>query len=159
MAIRKIRQYSDEMLTKKAKPVKEITPAMLELLDDMIETLRSVDGLGLAAPQVGVLRRIIVIDYEGTLYELINPVIITSEGEQVFNEACLSIPGKSGDVQRPSRITVEALNRSGEPITVVAEAFLASIFCHELDHLDGILFIDKALEVLDDTGDYDEDDA
>jgi peptide deformylase len=149
MALRQIRLYGDDILKKKAKPVKKINPNILELLDDMVETLREKNGLGLAAPQVGVLRRVAVVIFEDTVYEMINPVIVGSEGVQRRNEACLSVPGKSGDIDRPLQVKVEATDRYGEPFTVVGEELLAVAICHELDHLDGILILDRAVEIMD----------
>jgi len=137
----------DEILRKKAKPVKEINANIITLLDDMRETLAERNGVGLAAPQVGVLRRIAIVDHEEQFYEMINPVIIESEGTQSCDEACLSVPGYHGDIDRPMSITVEALNRDGESFTVTAEEYLASVFCHELDHLDGILYTDNATNI------------
>jgi len=157
MALRKIRQQGDDILHKKAKPVKEINAGTLQLLDDMLETMDANDGLGLAAPQVGVLRRIVVIRVEDALFELINPEIIETEGEQRRNEGCLSVPGKSGTVIRPQRVAVKALNRQGETVTVEGTELLAVAFCHELDHLEGVLFTDKALEVHDVTAEEEED--
>ena len=147
MAIRQIRQEGDSMLTKKSRPVKEITPTILALMDDMLETLRAHDGIGLAAPQIGSLKRIAIIENEGELYELINPEIVEQKGEQISNEACLSIPGRCGDISRPKKLTVRALNRSGEEITVNIDGLLVSAFCHEIDHLDGVLFTHKAINI------------
>jgi len=147
MGLRQLRLENDDILRKKAKPVKEITAGTLTLLDDMWETLRDKNGVGLAAPQIGVLRRIAIIDADEQQYELINPVILNQEGTWESDEACLSVPGYHGDVIRPFSITVEAHNRDGESFTVVAEEYLASVFCHELDHLDGVLYLDKASNV------------
>jgi len=147
MGLRQIRKEGDEILRKKSKSVKEITPQTVALIDDMIETLRSINGVGLAAPQVGVLKRIIVVEHEDDFYELINPEIVESDGNQVANEACLSVPGRCGDVDRPYKLTVQALNRDGQEYTVSVDDFMASAFCHELDHLDGVLFLDKATNV------------
>ena len=147
MALRQIRTYGDDLLKKKARPVQKFDSTLHRLLDDMWDTLREFDGLGLAAPQVGVLRRVAIVDYEEQFYEMINPVIIESEGTQSCDEACLSIPGYHGDIERPMSITVEALNRDGESFTVTADEYLASVFCHELDHLDGVLYTDKATNV------------
>jgi peptide deformylase len=156
MALRQIRLYGDDILRKKAKPVKKITPNILELLDDMAETLREKNGLGLAAPQVGVLRRIAVVVYEDNVYEMINPVIVDTDGVQRRNEACLSVPGKSGDIDRPLHVKVEATNRNGETFTVVGDELLAVAICHELDHLDGILILDRAVEIKDASEDDEE---
>lgn len=147
MAIRSVRVQGDDMLTKKARPVKDITPAMHELLDDMLETLRAKDAVGLAAPQVGILRRIVVVEMDDEHYEMINPEILEQTGEQLCNEACLSVPGKSGDVTRPFEITVRALDRHGQEYTVTVDEFMASAVCHEIDHLEGILFTDTATNV------------
>jgi len=144
MAIRQLRFEGDAILKKVAKHVKEITPNIITLLEDMRETLHEKNGVGIAAPQIGVLKRIVVIEYEDVFYELINPEIVETEGTQVSNEACLSVLGLCGDVERPAKMTVKALDRNYEPFTVVIEDFLASVFGHELDHLDGILFLDKA---------------
>lgn len=147
MGLRTIRQENDEILRKKSKVVKEISPAIIELLDDMKQTLRDLDAVGVAAPQIGVLKRVVIVEFEDELYEMINPEIIESEGEQKCNEACLSVPGRCGDVVRPFNAKIRATNRDGEEYTVEADDFLSSIMCHELDHLDGILFIDKATNI------------
>jgi peptide deformylase len=147
MARRQVRKEGDEILKKKCKPVKEINPTIIELLDDMKQTLTELDAVGIAAPQVGTLRRIVVIDFEDEIYEMINPEILVSEGNQVCSEACLSVPGRCGDVERPFNITVKAQNREGEEYTVHADDFLTSVMCHEIDHLDGILFLDKAKNI------------
>ena len=149
MAIRQVRVLGDDILQKTARPVENFNPAIHSLLDDMLETLRDKEGVGLAAPQVGVLRRIVVVEWEENLYELINPVIIKEKGNQRCNEACLSVAGKQGDVLRPRHVTVEALDRNGNTYTVKGNEFLASVLCHELDHLDGVLYIDKAYSVTD----------
>ena len=141
MAKRKIVQYGDDTLRRVCRPVDKITPNILTLLDDMAETMRANDGVGLAAPQVGILRRIAVIETEpGRLIELINPKIIAMAGEQEGSEGCLSLPGQCGIVPRPMTVTVEATNRRGERFTVTGSGLLARAFCHELDHLDGILY-------------------
>lgn len=147
MAKLTIRKLGDEVLRKTCRPVDEITPRILTLLDDMVETMRDANGCGLAAPQVGVLRRIAVIEVEeGQVYELINPRIIAYSGEQEAEEGCLSIPGEWGITRRPMHVTVEALNRRGEVIQVSGHDLLARAFCHELDHLDGKLFIDCVID-------------
>jgi len=156
MALRQLRIYGDEILRKKAKPIKDINSSVLTLLDDMLETLHSKNGLGLAAPQVGVLRRVVIIEVEDTLYEMINPVIVTSEGTQRRNEGCLSVPGRSGDIDRPAYVKVEATDRNGNPYFIEGEELLASVLCHELDHLDGILYLDKAISVKNDQDDDDQ---
>ena len=138
------RKDNEEFLRKKSREVTEITPRILTLLDDMVETMRSANGCGLAAVQVGVLRRVVVIETEEGLFELINPKIIAMSGEQEGQEGCLSLPGEWGTVKRPMHVTVRALNRHGEEIEVTGHELLARAFCHELDHLDGKLYIDKA---------------
>ena len=147
MALRQIRKEGDEILTKRAREVKEINESIISLLDDMMATLEEKDGVGIAAPQVGVLKRVALIAHEDDVYELINPEIIEMEGSQICNEACLSVPGRCGDIDRPMKITVKATNRHGEEYTVTVDDFLASVFSHELDHLDGILFLDKATNI------------
>ena len=153
MAIRSIRRDGDDILKKKCKPVKEITPAVLGLIDDMVETLRHADALGLAAPQVGVLKRVAVILDEDKLYELINPEIRRADGNQSCNEACLSVPGICGDIDRPFEVTVAALGRDGKEYELTVDDYLASAFCHEIDHLDGVMFTDnaKALQPISET--------
>ena len=145
MAKLKIVKLGDETLRKVCRPVDKITPRTLTLLDDMIETMRLADGCGLAAPQVGVLRRIVVVEVEpGNPIELINPKIIAYSGEQTDTEGCLSVPGRSGTVTRPRHVTVRALNRHGESFDITGSDLLARAFCHELDHLDGKLYVDIA---------------
>ena len=147
MAKLTIRKLGDEVLRKTCRPVDEITPRILTLLDDMVETMRAADGCGLAAPQVGILRRIVVVEVEpGVVYELINPKIIAYSGEQTGDEGCLSVPGQYGVVTRPLHVTVEATNRHGEVFQVTGHELLARAFCHELDHLDGKLYIDLVKE-------------
>ena len=145
MAIRQIRLSTDEILRKKSKEVKEITPSVLTLLDDMEETMYEANGVGLAAPQVGILKRIVVIDIGEGLIELINPVVVETKGSQIGSEGCLSIPGASAEVDRPEYVKVEALNRNGEKIVVEGTELMAVALCHETDHLDGVLYIDKAI--------------
>ena len=148
MAKLQIRKLGDEVLRKTCRPVDEITPRILTLLDDMVETMRAANGCGLAAPQVGVLRRVVVVEVEeGTVYELINPKIIAYSGEQEAEEGCLSVPGQWGITRRPMSVTVRALDRHGNQIDVSGSGLLARAFCHELDHLDGKLFIDNAISV------------
>lgn len=150
MALLKIRKVGDPILRQNARQVTEITPRILTLLDDMAQTMRHADGCGLAAPQVGVLRRIVVIETpESGLIELINPKIIFTEGEQEAVEGCLSVPGKSGVTHRPMKVTVKALNRQGRSIELTGTELLARAFCHELDHLDGKLYIDIAENIED----------
>ncbi|MBQ8388388.1 MAG: peptide deformylase [Clostridia bacterium] len=148
MAKLNIVKHGDPVLRKVCRPVDEITPRILTLLDDMAETMRDADGCGLAAPQVGILRRIVVIETEESgLIELINPKIIARAGEQREYEGCLSIPGKSGITRRPMHVTVRALNREGKQVEYSGSGLLARAFCHELDHLDGKLYIDIAEDI------------
>ncbi len=150
MAKLKIIKFGDEILRKVCRPVDEITPKIIRLLDDMIETMRDANGVGLAAPQVGVLRRIAVIEVEeGTVYELINPKIIAYSGEQIGTEGCLSNPGKWGTVKRPMAVTVRAMNRNGEEYELCGKELLARAICHECEHLDGKLYIDSQIEEVD----------
>ena len=160
MAQLKILTEKDPALRKKSRPVTEISPRIQTLLDDMLETMRRADGCGLAAPQVGVLRRIVVIEVTpGEVLELINPEIIAQSGEMTGPEGCLSVPGKHGIVKRPAYVRVSALDRNGGLQTYEGTELLARCFCHEIDHLDGILYTDKAEKILypDEDGDYDED--
>jgi peptide deformylase len=146
MAIRMIRLEGDPVLRQVAKPVPEITKNIHKLLDDMADTMYDAEGVGLAAPQIGVLKRVVVIDIGEGLIELINPEIVLTEGEQYGPEGCLSIPGFHADVLRPNRVVVKALNRHGEEITVDGEGLLARALAHEIDHLNGVLFIDHLPE-------------
>ena len=148
MAKLKIVKLGDDILRKVCRPVDKITPRILTLLDDMAETMHAADGVGLAAPQVGILRRIVVVEVEeGNLIELINPKIIAFSGSQEDTEGCLSVPGKFGTVTRPMHVTVRALNRKGETFDITGSGLLARAFCHELDHLDGKLYIDIARDI------------
>lgn len=142
MAVRKVRVVGDPVLTKKCKEVREMTPRLEELIDDMFDTMYSEGGVGLAAPQVGVLRRIIVVDTGDNPYVLINPRMISSEGEQTGDEGCLSYPGKYGRVTRPNKVVVEGLDREMQPIRLEAEELLARDLCHEMDHLEGKMYMD-----------------
>ena len=147
MAKLNIVKLGDDTLRKVCRPVDQITPRVLTLLDDMIETMRAANGVGLAAPQVGILRRIVVIEVEeGQVIELINPKIVAFAGEQTEQEGCLSIPGRWGITRRPKHVTVQAMNRKGETFEISGSDLLARAFCHELDHLDGKLFIDCMIE-------------
>ncbi len=149
MALRNLVYENDEMIRKISRPVDEITPRILQLLDDMYETMTFEDrGIGIAAVQVGVLRRIFVVDIgdENGKIEFINPEILERKGSQVFCEGCLSVPGKNADVERPEWIKIKALNRDGEEFVMEADGLLAVCICHEYDHLDGTLFIDKAID-------------
>ncbi len=150
MAKLKILKVGDETLRRVSRPCESVTPRICTLLDDMTETMRDADGCGLAAPQVGVLRRVVVIEVEqGNVIELINPRIIATAGEQEETEGCLSVPGRSGRTRRPMHVTVRAMNRKGEEFDISGSGLLARAFCHELDHLDGKLYIDEALEMYD----------
>lgn len=150
MAIRTIVQKGDEILNKRCKEVKEINDRVLELLDDMKDTMyENGNGVGLAASQVGILKRIVVIDVGDGLIEMINPVIIESEGEQVEAEGCLSLPGIYGKVRRPARVVVEYLNRKGKKTKTEGIGLFAICTSHELDHLDGILFDEKVIEFIE----------
>lgn len=143
MAKLKIVQYGDDTLRKVCRPVESVTPRVCRLLDDMLETMRQANGCGLAGPQVGVLRRIAVVEVEeGKPIELINPKIIAFAGEQREEEGCLSVPGKWGVTVRPKFVTVRATNRRGEEFEVSGSDLLARALCHEIDHLDGKLFLD-----------------
>lgn len=142
MAIRIIRLEGDPVLREVAKPVPEITKNILKLLDDMAETMYDAEGVGLAAPQVGILKRVIVMDCGDGLIELINPEIVSKEGQQVGPEGCLSIPGITAEVSRANHVVAKGLNRNGEEITVEGEGLLARCIQHEIDHLNGILFTD-----------------
>ena len=151
MAKLKIVKMGDDTLRKVCRPVDKITPRILTRLDDMVETMRDANGCGLAAPQVGILRRIAVIEVEeGEVIELINPKIIAFAGEQQEQEGCLSIPGRWGITKRPAHVTVRATNRHGEEFEVTGSELLARALCHELDHLDGKLFVDCMIEELKD---------
>ena len=144
MAIRNILQLGDPTLRKKSFEVTDFGEKTHQLLDDMKETLIKAQGAGLAAPQVGVLRRIFIVMVDDLYFECINPVIISQKGSQTGDEGCLSVTGKFGQVKRPNKVTVKAYDRNGKQFTVNAEGFLARAFCHENDHLDGIIYVDKA---------------
>jgi len=150
MAIRNIRKLGDDVLRKKCKIVENIDERTITLLEDMADTLYDANGVGLAAPQVGILKRIAIVDIGDGLIELINPEIIKTEGVQEDNEGCLSVPGKYGKVSRPEKVTVRATNRNGEKFEVTGQGLLARAFCHEIDHLDGVVFVDKVTEYLED---------
>ena len=144
MALRKILQLGDETLRKKSFTVNEINEKTIQLLDDMKDTLDKAQGAGLAAVQVGVLRRIFIVDVDEGFFEFINPEIISTSGEQYGIEGCLSVKGKWGDVKRPYKVTIKAQNRKGEYFTITAKDFFAKAICHEYDHLEGIVYVDKA---------------
>ncbi len=144
MAIRKIRHDGDDILRKVCKPIEKMTPRIQTLIEDMYETMYEANGVGLAAPQVGILKRVVVIDIgDDNAYTLINPEIIESDGEQTGEEGCLSLPGLQGTVTRPNHVICKAQNEAMESYTIEAEGLLARAICHELDHLDGILYKDK----------------
>jgi peptide deformylase len=143
MAIRNIREIGDEILTKTAREVTELTPKITELIDDMFETMYASNGCGLAAPQVGIRKRIVVIDCGDQPLVLINPVILKTKGSQTGNEACLSVPGKVGVVTRPNYAKVKALDENFNEYIIEGEELLARCLCHEIDHLDGKLYVDK----------------
>ncbi len=149
MAIRQLRYEGDPILRKKSKEVTEINDKIRTLLEDMVETMYEHEGVGLAAPQVGILRRVVVIDVGDGPIKLINPEIIHKEGEFIDAEGCLSIPGRAGTVKRPVRVKVKYLDENGEEKTIEGTGLLAKALCHEIDHLDGILFIDKIVEELE----------
>ena len=144
MAIRNIREIGDEVLTKKCKEVTEMTPRIRELIEDMLETMYEANGVGLAAPQVGILKRIVVIDTTGEdPHILINPRIVETSGEQTGQEGCLSVPGKSGQVTRPNYVKAVALDANMKAYELEGTELLARAICHELDHLDGHLYVEK----------------
>ncbi|MEG1311093.1 MAG: peptide deformylase [Romboutsia sp.] len=143
MAIRQIVQIGEPVLRKKSKKVEKIDEKIIQLLDDMADTMYEADGVGLAAPQVGILKRVVVIDVGDGIIELINPEIISTSGEQIDDEGCLSVVGESGKVKRPYVVKVRALDRKGRLFEMQGEELLARAFCHEIDHLEGILFVDK----------------
>ena len=143
MALRNIRKFGDDVLRQKCREVEKIDKRLLTLIDDMFDTMYEADGVGLAAPQVGILKRIVVIDIGDGLLELINPEIIETSGEQIGEEGCLSVIGESGIVRRPNVVKVRAYNRKGQLFEIEGEELLARAFCHEIDHLDGILYVDK----------------
>jgi len=154
MATRKILECGkDEMLRKRSRPVERFDKRLWTLLDDMADTMYEADGAGLAAVQVGALKRCVVIDVGEGLLELVNPVIVESEGEMINAEGCLSVPGRRGTVKRPERVVVEACDREGKPVRIEGEGFLSVAICHELDHLDGVLYIDKMIEDVTDQDD------
>jgi len=157
MAIRKIIELGDEKLRKQCKPVEKFDLRLRILLKDMADTMYKANGVGLAAPQVGILRRAVVVDVGDGLIELINPEIIHTEGEQTGPEGCLSVPGRSGVVTRPNIVTVRAQDRNGETFEITGEEFLARAFCHEIDHLDGTIYVDKMdREIFPDDEEYGE---
>ncbi len=146
MAVYEIVELGADILRECAKEVKEITPNIGKLLDNMLETMYAAQGVGLAAPQIGVSKRVVVVDVGEGPIELINPEIVEAEGEVVDSEGCLSIPGITGDVARAAKVRVRSLNRKGESIEIRAEGYLARACQHEIDHLDGVLFVDRAIK-------------
>lgn len=147
MAIRKIVILGeDDVLRKHARRVDKFDKRLRTLLEDMADTMYAADGVGLAAPQVGILKRVVVIDVGDGLIELINPVIVSQEGSVIAPEGCLSVPGRRGTVERPEKVVVQAQNRDGKEIRLQAEGLLAVAMCHEIDHLDGIVYVDKMIE-------------
>ena len=148
MAIRQVRLETDEILRKKAKEVDEVDDRIREILDDMLETMYEYNGVGLAGPQIGILKRIIVIDlYDGSKpLKLVNPRIIKQKGEQEVDEGCLSFPNEFAKLIRPAEVIVEALNENGKKVKIKGEGLLAQALAHEIDHLDGILFVDKMIQ-------------
>ena len=148
MAIRKIYQVGDDTLRQVSKPVTEFDDKLSALMDDMIDTLIYADGAVLAAPQVGVLKRIFVATFDGgsTIVEAVNPVIVKAKGKRVAAEGCLSVPNIHDKVERPRHVVVHAYDRHGNPIELKGDGFAAACFCHEIDHLDGVLFTDKTVK-------------
>ncbi len=149
MAIREIREKGDEILYKKCKAVVKFDEKLHILLDDMYETMQSRDGVGLAAPQVGILKRAVVIDVGDGKIELINPEIVEESGEQTGSEGCLSVPGVFGEVTIPNVVTVKAQDRDGKWFKITGKELLARAFCHEIEHLDGKLFLDRVIRFID----------
>lgn len=147
MAVYQIVKKGDNILREEAKRVNEITPNIIKLLDNLRDTMYAANGVGLAAPQIGISKRVIVVDTGEELIELINPEIIMREGEKTDSEGCLSVPGMIGDVSRAYRVKVKGLNREGKEIEITREEMTARALQHEIDHLNGILFIDKAVSI------------
>lgn len=147
MAIRNVVQVGDDVLRQRCFEVEHFDEQLAKLLDDMKDTVKKEQGAGLAAPQVGILRRVVVVDVEEGYFEFINPVIVQQKGEQMGWEGCLSVRGKSGIVSRPMKVTLSYQDRTGEKHVLKAKGFFARAICHELDHLDGVLYIDKATHI------------
>lgn len=158
MAIRNIRQEGDSLLRKKCREVKEVTPRIRELIDDMIDTMYEAEGVGLAAPQVGILKRLFVVDIGDGPIVMINPEIVETSGEQTGPEGCLSVAGYQGEVTRPDYVKMKGFDEDMKPVVIEAEEFLARALCHEYDHLDGILYIDKVEGELYKVSDLEEED-
>ena len=151
MALRKVREIGDDILRKKSKPVKEMTPRTMELIEDMFETMYETNGCGLAAPQVGILKQIVVIDVDdGNQYVLINPEILETSDSQTGYEGCLSVPGKRGQVTRPNYVKVKALDENMQEFVLEGTELLARAICHECDHLEGRLYVDLVEGELED---------
>ncbi|WP_407307558.1 peptide deformylase [Desulfosporosinus sp. SB140] len=144
MSVYQIVEIGADILREKAKEVKEINPSIIKLLDNMVDTMIAADGVGLAAPQIGVSKRVIVVKVGDVLLELVNPVILEKEGEAVAEEGCLSIPNMTGDVERAAKVHVQGLNREGKMLDIQADRLMARALQHEIDHLEGILFVDVA---------------
>lgn len=150
MATRNIRYNDDPILRKKCKEVKEIDDKIRQILDDMLETLQETEnGAAIAANQIGILKRLVVVDYEDQCLKLVNPSILEQSGVQECKEACLSFPDRCVKILRPQKVTLQALNENGEEVVITAEDVLAQCFCHELEHLNGEVFLDKAIEEID----------
>lgn len=149
MALREIRKNGDEILNKVCKEVKNFDSKLAILLDDMYDTMTNCEGVGLAAPQVGILKRAVVIDIGEGKIEMINPVIISEEGVQNGSEGCLSVPGVYGEVERPNKVTAEAYDRNGKKFKITGEGLLARAICHELEHLEGKLFLERVTKFVD----------
>lgn len=146
MGLRNIRKFGDDILRKKSRPVDEINERIKIMVKDMFDTMYEADGVGLAAPQIGILKRLVVIDVGEGPITLINPEILEAEGSVLDEEGCLSLPGSQGIVPRPQKVKVKALNENGKETIIEGEGLLARAMCHEIDHLDGILFIDKVVK-------------
>lgn len=157
MALRKVREIGDDILRKKSKPVKEMTPRTMELIEDMFETMYKTNGCGLAAPQVGILKQIVVIDVDdGNQYVLINPEILETSDSQTGYEGCLSVPGKRGQVTRPNYVKVKALDENMQEFVLEGTELLARAICHECDHLEGRLYVDLVEGELEDVEEMEE---
>lgn len=160
MAIRNIREIGEEVLTKRCREVTEMTPRIRELIEDMLDTMYEANGVGLAAPQVGVLKRVVVVDVTGDEPHIfINPRLVESSGEQTGQEGCLSVPGKSGQVTRPNYVKIVALDVNMKPFELEGTELLARAICHELDHLEGHLYVEKVEGPLQDVDSDEEEDA
>jgi peptide deformylase len=149
LAIRKIRLKGDSILKKKSRPVEKFDERLHQLIDDMIQTMKEENGIGIAAPQVGILRRIVVVKVEEDVHELVNPVITKTCGEQEVTEGCLSFPGRYGITKRPKEVLVEAKDRNDKKIALSGEGLLSAIICHEIDHLEGILFESRIVKEIE----------